>query len=163
MLHVSDVVNKMGRPRPRPRPNIPDKTEEPEQWCRMCPPCRRPRWPPSLGRPQPAPCLPPGSKFFRYLNIIQIFQYFSDISICFSYMFIKNKKKKFLILPHWPFSSPCEWGRSQCWVCNCFVISTAAYLAIWFLFWKYLIISVTGWTGGKNKQNNCLPIWIMCN
>ena len=34
-----------------------------------------------------------GANFFRYLNIIQIFQYFSDISICFSYLFITNLGK----------------------------------------------------------------------
>ena len=61
--------------------------------------------------------------------------------------------EKFQILPRLLFSSPCEWGRSQCWVCNHFVISTAAYLAIWFLFWKYLIISVTGWTGGESMHS----------
>ena len=31
--------------------------------------------------------------FLRYFNIFQIFQYFSDISICFSYMFITNLGK----------------------------------------------------------------------
>ena len=69
LLYVSDVVNKDGKTK-----TISDKTEEPEQQCRMCPPCRRPRWPPSPGRPQPAPCLPPGIKhvlmiYFRYMSM----------------------------------------------------------------------------------------------
>ena len=162
MLHVSDVVNKDGKTKTK------TKTKYSRQnwgtWT-IVPHVSAMSSTKMATFPRASPT---STMLATWEQIFQIFEYNSDISIFFRYfnmfqLHVYQKYKKFLILPHWPFSSPCEWGRSQCWVCNCFVISTAAYLAIWFLFWKYLIISVTGWTGGENIQNNCLPIWIMCN
>ena len=103
--------------------------------------------------------------FLRYFNIFQIFQYFSDISICFSYMFITNLGKVSDFTSFAFFLS--LWMRAKSMLslqslCHIYCCLLGNLVFVWKIS-NYQCHGVDRWWRYAFIENNCLSIWILCN